>query len=402
MGADILDTDAPLSAAGPVSPVLRRSASIRATALAVWLARVGLVAVLALLVASAIVPTARPGADSPLSGATGQSTGPGQTARAPARDDDIELYEAAIRRVAAGENYYHFIVAEQRGRDYPVRPGITVRLPTLAYLDAWLGPAGQVAAAIALMAGVIAAWWRKLGEHAPGRGRTRRLGAALAFVGASLGLNRHYFPLHELWAGGLIALSFGLHRMGGGRREGRWLGALLAAALALAIRELALPYVLLMATFALARGRRREAAAWIALVVLFLIGLAWHLSLVAPHVLPGDPASPSWLALRGLTGWLADVTQSSNLRWLPHYVAGPLVVAMTFGWLGWRDRASGLFGFLLSAGYALAFMIAGRWNNFYWGAVIAPVMFPGLAFAPRALKRGFAAARWGRNDAGFP
>ena len=31
-------------------------------------------------------------------------------------------------------------------------------------------------------------------------------------------------------------------------------------------------------------------------------------------------------------------------------------------------------------------MIAGRPDNFYWGAVIAPAMFIGLAFAPRAAK----------------
>ncbi|WP_236711278.1 hypothetical protein [Novosphingobium barchaimii] len=93
-----------------------------------------------------------------------------------------------------------------------------------------------------------------------------------------------------------------------------------------------------------------------------------------------------------MTGWLANVVQSSNLRWLPHFLAGPAVILMTFGWLGWRSR-SGLFGFLLCAGYGVAFMIAGRWDNFYWGAVIAPAMFAGIVFAPRAVSQLVAAAR---------
>ena len=59
--------------------------------------------------------------------------------------------------------------------------------------------------------------------------RYQRIGTALIFMGASLGLNRYYFVLHELWAGMLIALSLGLHRPGR-----KWLGAVLAAGLALA------------------------------------------------------------------------------------------------------------------------------------------------------------------------
>jgi hypothetical protein len=53
-----------------------------------------------------------------------------------------------------------------------------------------------------------------------------------------------------------------------------------------------------------------------------------------------------------------------------------------------------VFGTLLYLGYGAAFMIAGRPDNFYWGAVVAPAMFMGLAFAPRALssltRAGFA------------
>jgi hypothetical protein len=304
------------------------------------------------------------------------------------RDDDLALYDRAIERIQRGENYYDFIVAEHRLASYPVNPALAVRLPTLAYLDAWLGEAGQIAAAILLMFGVLFAWWRRLGEE-PGGAAHRALITALLFVGASLGLNRYYFVLHELWAGMLLALSFGLHRPGR-----KWLASLLVAALAVAIREHALPFVALMAAMAFWRRDWKEAAAWSALAAVFLALLGVHLSIITAQVLPSDRLSPSWLALRGLSGWLSDIVLSSNIRFLPHWLAGPAVILMVAGWAGWRSPA-GVFGTFLYLGYAAAFMIAGRPDNFYWGAVVAPAMFMGLAFAPTALrslaKAGFGA-----------
>lgn len=405
MGADVLDTAGPLSpkSRGDEGAAARLAAFPPPTRFAswpAWAARLALALLAALLVASALVPVAKPGSRSPWTGpvegpvSTVVASGPKAGAKsAPAKpyDEDIALYEAAIARVARGENYYRFIVPEQRARNYPVNPAIAVRLPTLAYLDAWLGAAGQIAAAVALMVGIVAAWWRKL-TAAGVSPRLARVATALVFVGASLALNRHYFPLHELWSGGLIALSLGLHRIGRAGEGGRWHAAFAAAALALAIREHALPFVALMAATALWQRNWREAAAWIALIALFFAGLAWHLALVSQQVLPSDPHSAPWLVLRGLPGWLSNVVQSSNLRWLPHWLAGPAVVLMTFGWLGW-NRAEGLFAFALAAGYAVLFMAAGRWDNFYWGAMIAPAMFAGIAFAPQALVGLVLAAR---------
>lgn len=353
-----------------------------------FVARLAIAVLALLLVASAALPIGGPPA-------------PVETrsdhAAAEEEDPDLLLYEAVIERVRHGENYYDFIVAEQRSRNYPVKPGLAVRLPTLAYLSAWLGEFGQIAAAMTLMLAVIAVWWRKFAED-QALGELPRLATTMVFVGASLGLNRHFFSLHELWAGMLIALSFGLHRIGAHGQGGRWAGAFLAAALALAIREHALPFVLLMAATALYHRNWREAGAWCALVGLFFAGLAWHLSLVSRDVLPSDPHSPPWLVLRGLAGWLDTVALSSNLRLLPHWLAGPAVVLMAFGWLGWNSRA-GTFGFLLGAGYGLAFMLAGRADNFYWGAMIAPVMFAGIVFAPRALAGLIEAAGIGKSAA---
>lgn len=371
--------DAPAAARAPDAPAWDRFAH--------WSrgdARLALLAFVFLLLAAALVPQgagrSTVATQSFTENLMGEKVGPKR-----ARDDDLALYDQAITRIARGENYYDFIVAEQRAANYPVRPGVAVRLPTLAYIDAALGKPGQVVAAVILMLGVLAAWWRRLNEE-PGGKRRARMGMALLFLGASLGLNRYYFVLHELWAGMLIALAFGLHR------PGRWGWSLAAAALAVAIREHALPFIVLMAAMAGWRRDWKECAAWSALTVVFLACLAVHLHIISQFVLPSDREGQGWLALRGLGGWLSDIVLSSNLRFLPHWLAGPAVIVMMLGWAAWRS-AAGTFGFLLYAGYGLAFMIAGRPDNFYWGAVIAPAMFIGIAFAPMGLRSLIARAR---------
>ncbi|MEQ1497615.1 MAG: hypothetical protein ABL914_03060 [Novosphingobium sp.] len=360
-------------------------------------ARLLLAVLLLVLIASAMVPIAAGLQQANTAGFAEAVAGdsPAKAQQNRPRDEDLALYDRVIARIGQGENYYAVAAEEHRKAHYPLRPGVAVRLPTLAYIDTWLGDTGkgadllvpgELAAALALMLAVIWAWWNRLGDE-PGTAEVRRIGAALIFVGASLGLNRYYFVLHELWAGMLIALALALHRPGR-----KWLGAVMAAGLALAIREHALPFVLLMGALALYRREWKEAAAWTALVLAFAAGLAWHLQQVAMLVQPGDPIGPSWLELRGLSGWLSNVVLSSNLRFLPHYLAGPVVVLMMVGWAGWKSPL-GTTAALLFFGYGAAFMIAGRPDNFYWGAVIAPGMFVGLAFVPMALKGLIGAAR---------
>ena len=350
-----------------------------------WPARILLLLVTALLVLAAITPLSASldGKPSEVPSLIGDGAPNGQTESE--RDDDLAFYDRVIERIGHGENYYDFIVEEQRARDYPVRPGLAVRLPTLAWIHASLGEPAMIALAIALLFACIWAWWKRLGEE-PGGLRFRLLGTALMAMGGSLGLNRSFFVLHELWAGMLIALAFGLHR------PGRWGAALFVAALALALRELVLPFVLLMAAMAAWRKDWREATAWIMLVAVFAAIMVWHLSLIAVQEVPSDPVGPDWLVLRGLSGWLGNIVLSSNLRLLPHELASPVVILMALGWAGWKSSA-GTTGTFLYLGYGLAFMLAGRANNFYWGAVVAPAMFIGLAFLPMALPSLVRAAR---------
>ena len=173
----------------------------------------------------------------------------------PARDTDLRLYDRIAERVDAGEGYYTAAVEEQRARDFPVRPGLAVRLPTLAYMTAVFEPWGMGVLGAVLGVLTLLAWWLRL--HDENGGSERRVFVLLLLViGAGVGFKPQYLALHEVWAGLLIALSLGLHR------PRKWHLAWLAAALALMIREHALPFVLLMGAMSLVRGHRTEALAW--------------------------------------------------------------------------------------------------------------------------------------------
>lgn len=289
-------------------------------------------------------------------------------------DNDLRLYRIISARVRRGDNYYVAATEEQRANSYPVAPGLTVRLPTLAFVSAWVGTTGMIVLQIALFAAMMVATLRRL-ELEPGAEEFRPLALALLMCGIASGLSFRYNVLHEIWAAQLIALSLALHRPS----EGKWIGALIFAGLALAVRELALPFVLLMAVFAAWHRRWGELAAWSALIAVFLGALAVHLHYAQAQVRIDDPVSPSWLVMGGLNALVYKVVNSTFLSLVPVWVAGPVVVLCLFGWTAWRSPL-GAFAALLMLGYGFAFMIAGRDNNFYWGVMITPVLFMGAAF----------------------
>ena len=322
------------------------------------------------------VPNVHPPIAAASSGAPAASVAEGDDGK----DNDLRLYRLIIERVKRGDNYYVAATESQRANAYPVAPGLTVRLPTLAYAAALLGPIGVAIVALALLAAVLLTMHRRFSDE-PGGETFRLFGVVLLFVGLATSTHPSYLVLHEVWAAEFMALSFALHRPA----QGKWLGALIAAAAALAVRETALPLVLLMGAWALWHRRWREGAAWAALVAVFAVALALHVHLAEAQIRPGDPISPSWLVMGGLQGFLYKVINSSSLNMLPNVIAGPAVILALFGWTGWKSPM-GNFATLLTFGYALAFMIAGRDNNFYWGVIITPILFMGLAMTPFAAK----------------
>jgi hypothetical protein len=229
---------------------------------------------------------------------------PVSTVAAPTdRKTDLTLYNKIIDRIAAGETYYSVAAQEQRAGNYPLRPFIVFRLPTLA-----------------------------------------------------------------------LAIY----------RPNRWWPSILAALIAVMIRETALPFALLMGALALWNRSWREALAWIGIVGLFALILALHAEQVAAVTLITDAQSPGWTNFSGWPFFVLAMRLTTALRGFPVWIAAPLIPLAMLGWASWRSR-TGLAGFLLFCGYALIFMVLGRRDNFYWGLIVAPTFLLGLAFVPNTL-----------------
>jgi hypothetical protein len=293
-------------------------------------------------------------------------------------DPDLVLYRTINARLAAGEPYYPVAAQELRQGNYPLRPFVTFRLPTLAVISGWFGPTGMQVSLMALALLTIGLWWRRL-KPALAQPRMALIGGLLVAMGTTLAFRPAYSVMHEVWAGLLIAASLAVHR------ADKWWPAFAFAVVALALRELALPFVLLMGALALVARRWKEAAAWAALVLAFAIVIWLHADQVAAVTSAADPASPGWTTMGGWSSLMRTMTLTSGFRALPPALATVAIILSFLGWAGWRSR-TGLAGLLMFAGYGLMLMVLGRYENFYWGLLIAPAFALGILFAPIALK----------------
>ena len=308
----------------------------------------------------------------------------GDTAKRGDDQADVVLYEGIVDGVRHGGDYYAVAASALRAGDYPMKPFVTFRLPTLAVAQAILPAWAVIALLYALAAGVFAAWFFRL---RPVFARPPPFILAMVLLAGGMGafVQSELASFHEVWAGLLIALSLAL------RRPDRWIAAAGIGALAMLIRETAALYVFVMFAAALLDGNRKEAAGWAAGVALLAIAVIAHAHAVAQVVRPLDPASPGWSGMLGFGFFVEAMTLSTALRLAPMWLAALLMGFTLFGWSAWRD-GTGLRAAATFAIYAALIALFGRVDTFYWGLMVAPAILIGLAFAPDALRDLIAAA----------
>lgn len=291
-------------------------------------------------------------------------------------DGDLALYARISDRVIAGEDYYEAALAEQRASNYPTTPFVTVRQPTLAMTHRWIGAEMLRYALFAALPVLIVLLLKRVD------GITRlpeRIGAALALLFGGMGLMIPQAPgVHEIVAGACLAFALLSYS------PKRWWPALVFAGLALAFRELSLPFVLLWLAFALAQRRWREAAAIGGLLLVFAIGMYAHYLGVEAARLPGDRASPGWSALAGPVLPFTSLARLAAIPFVPKDLIPALMVLPLLGWLGLGGRF-GLFAVSWFAGFLTAVALFARPENFYWVQLTLPLYLAGLAFVPRAI-----------------
>ena len=283
--------------------------------------------------------------------------------------EDVYLYQAIVSDLRAGGAYYDVVGKELRSRGYAVRPVFNWREPLLyramAALPWWAVRSTIVALTILLVLYVIVYPYPRLTP----------LFLAHGLIGVAA-ISPLYFT--EFWAGACLALSavtLGARRI----IEGvSW------AILALAIRELAAPYCVVMTLYAAWRRDWHEVRAWIAGALVFAIYYGWHASNAMPHILPSDRAhEESWLYFGGVVFLLRVIQVTGLLFFLPAPVFAFVIVFLTAGW--WANRMP-MPVRLAVVTYAVFFTCVGQPFDVYWGYLIAPLLALWGAYAPQGIQ----------------
>jgi hypothetical protein len=293
-------------------------------------------------------------------------------------ETDAQLYLSIVDGIRHGGHYYTVAATQLREGNYPLKPFITFRLPTLAVVEGALPPTIVVALMLAVLIAAAMAWYVRLRPVIGGRGSRVALLALLA-IGMTVFLQSDMRAFHEYWAGPLIALSLALYA------PGRRVEAITIAMIALMIRETTAIYVLVMLLFALLEGQWRESAGWLFILGVFALALGLHAHAVAEVVGPLDQVSPGWRGLLGFGYFIDSVKETTLLVLLPLWFDALVVALALFGWAAWNNPI-GLRAIVTIAGYAALLGLLARENNVYWGLMIAPIVLLGLLFAPDGLR----------------
>ena len=300
-----------------------------------------------------------------------------------ANGEDLKCYQAIVAKIHAGENYYSAAGYELRRMGYATASVFNWRLPLLAWFLGKLPSPIIGRATIFLLALLLLYLWLKVfqqNEFSPGQ---------IVFGGLLLAGPLIYsvipgpFLMHEFWAGTLILLSLALYAH-------RWHNtSVLVGLTALFLRELALPFVLVMLVLALVDRRRREAMLWFCGILIFGVEFLFHWTLVTRLITENDKVlQGGWIAFGGWPFVLNTAQMHPFLVLAPAWMTAVVVPISLLGLLGQRsDWGTRLTCTILV--YMLAFAVVGRPFNAYWGLMYAFLVPIGLVQAPRVISRLF-------------
>lgn len=349
----------------------------RYTSWPAWAARLLLALVLALICYGVLSPTAESLAITPQVS---------EKQSAALRTGDSNLYRRILSRFEAGEPYYATVSDELRRHGYPLRPPLNFRPPTLVYLLSAL-PADSIRVdvlrSLALITGIVL--MLAIRPHCGGP-VPLIAGGILVATGLVPATVEVAVLWHEVWASMAIALSLALYR------RDRWLLSAGIGLVAVLLRELALLYLVVMATLAWREGQRKELFGWLGILALGAVTLLVHLSFANSYVLPTDAVSPSWVRAGGWSFVL--LAAQWNRVICPDWLVAITMPLALLGLGNWRSQIGTRIAATVGA-YVAAFLVVGRWDNTYWGLIYTPLLPIGLLFVRRALADLWRAARLG-------
>jgi hypothetical protein len=296
---------------------------------------------------------------------------------------DLKCYQAIVERIRSGESYYSAANYELRRTGYEIGSVFNWRLPVLAlFLGHLPSPIfGPVIAA--LLAGAAFLSWLIVFQ------KNKYSNSEILLAGLLLSGPLVYsiipgpYLMHEFWAGILILLSLAIYANG-------WrYTSIIAGLAALFLRELALPFVLVMLTLAFIERKRREAYIWLIGLGIFSIEFLIHWMIASKFITPADKAlQGSWIAFGGWSFVLNTAQVHPFLILAPAWLTAIVLPLSILGLMAqqtpWGRRIACTAGF-----YMLAFMVVGRPFNLYWGLIYTFLVPFGLLHHTRILRNIF-------------
>jgi len=310
---------------------------------------------------------------------TATAAQPGSSGEVDADKSDWTFYQRVVESVRAGKSYYEVVPAELKRMDFEAFSVFNYRPPLYAwFLAAIPAPFAHVllmALTLAALATTFAALQRQAGTMAAWGGAFLLLGGFLWCL----------IPLaiyaHELWTGVLLTLSVAAYGLG------RRLPALAAALVALFLRELALPYCLIAACFALRQRQRAETIGWALGFAVYAVYMAVHIRAVG-QIMPAQTSRSTleWVQFGGIPFLLSTTRMNFFLiLFMPEWLTAIYLPLALLGLSGWKGEM-GTRSFLTVAAYSLAFCLVGQAVNGYWGFLDAPLLALGLLWLPASVR----------------
>jgi hypothetical protein len=297
------------------------------------------------------------------------------------RDADLKCYQTIVEKIHAGEGYYSAAGSTLRAMGYTTASVFNWRLPTLAWIMGHLPSprTGQIFAFILAMTTLLI-WMTVFHQNQYALWQVF-LGGLILSGPVIYSLLPGPFLDHEFWAGTLIALSLAAHA-----REWRCISVASGLA-ALFLRELSLPFVFIMMFLAYREGKRREALIWFIGILCFGCALLLHWSIVSKLITENDKVlEGGWIVFGGWSFVLNTAQMHPFLLLCPPWVPAIILPLALLGFAEWRE-ALGIKVACTVGIYVLAFSIAGRSFNIYWGLMYAFIMPLGLLHLQQALMK---------------
>ena len=288
-------------------------------------------------------------------------------------ENDLHLYRAIAERIRSGEGYYESSKAELVKRGYPTGSIFNWRPPLLSWALGHL-PDLRIAKAAAMLLSLITVWlWVSIfGKELPFSkvfvGSFLVLGGPLSSVATEAYLG------HEFWAGTLITSSILFYTKG-------WRCiAFSAGILALLIRELALPFIIVMICLSSFERKYQETAIWALGIILFIIMMVIH-SFHIKEIAPPDAiySYSKWITFGGWNLILGTASSHPYFILFPPWFYAVLLPLVLLGLSGWKGPLGSRLGLTVGA-YVFIFLFVGQDFNRYWGGLYTDLMFPGLLY----------------------